>query len=77
MQSLPKMAKIEVANAQLPVCFETVFVFPEHCAFCLCEVFDALPSIFQYIKLPSCSKVKLLTFQSLRVNTKYKFSAKK
>ena len=33
------MAKIEVANTQSPVCFETVFlVFPEHCGFCLCEV---------------------------------------
>ena len=29
MQSLPKMAKIEVANTHLSVCFETDFVFPE------------------------------------------------
>ena len=33
------MTNIEVANTQFPVCFESVFVFPEHCAFCLCEVF--------------------------------------
>ena len=32
------MAKIEVANTLFLVCFEIVFVFPGHCAFCLCEV---------------------------------------
>ena len=32
------MAKIEVANTLFLVCFKTVFVFPEHCAFSLCEV---------------------------------------
>ena len=32
------MAKIEVANTLFLVCFETIFVSPEHCAFCLCEV---------------------------------------
>ena len=32
------MAKIEVAKTLFLVCFETVFVFPEHCAFSLCEV---------------------------------------
>ena len=32
------MAKIEVANTLFLVCFETFFVYPEHCAFCLCEV---------------------------------------
>ena len=30
-----KMAKIEVSNTQLSVCFETCFAFPEHCACCL------------------------------------------
>ena len=33
-----KMAKIDIANTQSPVCCETAFVLPEHFAFCLCEV---------------------------------------
>ena len=37
MQST-KMAKIEVANTHFPVVLKHFFVFPEHCAFCLCEV---------------------------------------
>ena len=32
------MAKIEVANTLFLVCLKQFFVFPEHCAFCLCEV---------------------------------------
>ena len=46
MQSLPKWQKIDVANTQLPVVLKHFFVFPEQCAFCLCEVFDAVPSIY-------------------------------
>ena len=40
MTKSPDVAKIEIANTQLSVCFERVF-FPEHCAFCLkCTMFE-------------------------------------
>ena len=38
MQILPKSQKIEVANTQSPVCLKSLF--PEHYAFCLCEVWS-------------------------------------
>ena len=52
MQSIPyctAMVKIEVANTQSQFVLKQFLVFPEHCAFCLCEVFDALPSIYIFV----------------------------
>ena len=43
-----KMAKMELENTKLPVCLKQFFMFPEHCAFCLCEV---LTRCHRYISL--------------------------
>ena len=46
MQSLPKWQKIELANSQSPICFETVFCVPRTLCILLMRGFDALPSIY-------------------------------
>ena len=50
-----KMAKMEVENTKLPVCLKQFFMFPEHCAFCLCEVLTGChrsgsPRVFKVFK---------------------------
>ena len=53
-----KIAKIEVANTRSPVCFETVFVFPEHCAFYKSDILTSChPTAIMCTEFPQvCSK---------------------
>ena len=44
IQSLPKWKK-QWQTLSCQFVLNQLSVFPEHCAFCLCEAFDALPNV--------------------------------